>query len=620
MKRNSKYDHFFISFFIIIAIYGHSLNAAAQNKPNIILFIADDLNATDLGCYGNKEVKTPNIDRLAAEGLLFSRAYAASPMCSPSRSALYTGLYPFKNGTQMNHFTAKANTKSLPHFLNELGYRVVLAGKTHVGPEECFPFEHIGKEFGQYEPIENRLDRKKETVNMIKNHFIDHPDQPLCLIVAPWVPHVPWFPYKDFSPDQLTVPHYLVDTRETRQALASYYQSISEADRMFGEILQSLKQVGKENETVTIFIADQGAQFPSAKWTVYNQGIRVPWIIRWPGKIAQNSMSDALVSLVDIVPTMIDIAGGKNTLGFDGTSVKDVLLGKKKSHHDYIFAETSIEPHYWYNYTPARSVITKEGWHYIKNYHPGVRFITHIDKVERNEFYFDSWVQKATVDKKAAFLLQRYSYRPPEELYNLNTDIDEFENLVSATPKRSSLIAMRRLLQRELSRQGETDAMITQGTLPVFGDRFYTLKQNSSASALSFNKTQWNPQLLYITAYLEGLEDGGILCDYFNQFRLFAHKNKIGIITSDGATYISPNLKDQQGELVLSLSELGKLSISFNNQIVLKAALEKDLTKIKNGYVTNGIVQGQELEGNLQSFKGKIYDLKFSMNELLRNP
>ena len=92
MKRNSKYDHFFISFFIIIAIYGHSLNAAAQNKPNIILFIADDLNATDLGCYGNKEVKTPNIVRLAAEGLLFSRAYAASPMCSPSRSAclLYT--------------------------------------------------------------------------------------------------------------------------------------------------------------------------------------------------------------------------------------------------------------------------------------------------------------------------------------------------------------------------------------------------------------------------------------------------------------------------------------------------------------------------------------------------
>ena len=592
----------------------------AQKKPNMIIFLADDLNQQDIGAYGNREVKTPHMDQLAKEGMRFTNAYAASSMCTPSRSAMFTGLYPFRNGAQMNHFTVHAGIKSLPHYLQQQGYRVVISGKIHMAPLDNFPFEHIGKEFGQYSPVENRLDRKKETVQAIEQHFNQHPEQPICLVVAPWVPHVPWFPNRDFNPSQLILPDYLADTKETRQALAAYYQSIGEADKMLGEVMQALDQSGQTQNTMFMFLADQGAQFPGAKWTVYDQGIRVPLLVRWPGQAGKGTTSNALISLVDLTPTLIDIAGGREIKELDGRSFKNVLTGKTTKHNPYIFAETSMEPHYWYNYTPARSVITADGYHYIRNYHPGLRFITHIDQVERNEFYFDSWVEKAMTDAKAKFLVDRYSYRPPEELFNLNTDRLSFKNLATHAAFGNKLKELSVVLDKELKRQGETETMIREGTLPRFFDKSYTVAQKGSAMDLSFNRKRWNPDLLHITGYLEDIDKGGIVCSYFNNFRLFAYNSHIGIQLPDGSIKESASLKDIEGHLWLQLSDDGKLSVQFNNRLVLTASLGKDLTKIGGGFVTCGILQGQELSGRLQSYQGRISDLRFSMNELAGTP
>jgi len=406
-----------------------SFSSYSQIKPNLVIFITDDQNQQDVGAYGNTDVITPNMDKLAREGMRFEKAYAASSMCAPSRSVMFTGLYPYRNGSQMNHFTTRPGIGTLPEFLKEAGYRVVIAGKTDVFPLSAFSFEHIGKEFGKYDPVENRTDRKQESVRLIESHFKENPEQPLCIIVAPWLPHVPWVKNRDYDPDKLKLPEYLADTKETRAALGSYYQSISTADSLLGEIMKTVDKAGKKNNTALFFFSDQGAQFPGAKWTVYDQGLRVPFIVRWPGQIEKGSTSNALVSLVDLTPTLIDMAGLKPREGLDGKSFKDVLTGAKKTHHEHVFAETSVEPHYWYNYVPARSVIRSDGLHYIKNYHPGRRFVTHIDKVERNMFYFDSWVQSAAVNEKTKFLLDRYSYRPPEELYDLKSDRNEFKNL-----------------------------------------------------------------------------------------------------------------------------------------------------------------------------------------------
>lgn len=609
-----------ITIVLIILLHSIAISLYAQQKPNIVIFLADDLNQQDIGAYGNRDVKTPYMDQLATEGMRFTNAYAASSMCTPSRSAMFTGLYPFKNGAQMNHFTVRAGIKSLPHYLRQQGYRVVISGKIHMAPLNNFPFEHIGREFGQYSPIENRLDRKKETVQMIESHFAQNPQQPICLVVAPWVPHVPWFPNRDFDPSQLKLPPYLANTRETRQALAAYYQSIGEADKMLGEVMQALNRTGEAGNTVFIFVADQGAQFPGAKWTVYDQGIRVPLLVRWPGKTSKGAISNALVSLVDLTPTLIDIAGGSEIKELDGHSFKNVLLGKAATHHPYIFAETSMEPHFWYNYTPSRTVITADGFQYIKNYHPGLRFITHIDQVERNEFYFDSWVQKAATDPTTKFLLNRYSYRPPEELFNLNNDRVSFKNLATNTAYQNKLKELSALLKKELQRQGETETMIEEGTLPQFFDKSYTVQQNASAMDLSFNRERWSPEQLHITGYLENIDKGGIICSYFNNFRLFAYQGKIGLQLPDGTIKESIALDETKGHLWLQLSAKGNLTIQFNNHTVVSAILDKDLTKIGNGFVTCGILQGEEVQGRLQTYQGRISDLRFSMNKLAGTP
>lgn len=592
----------------------------AQNKPNMVIFITDDLNQQDIGCYGNSDIKTPNMDRLAAEGMRFNRAYAAAPMCAPSRSAMFTGLYPFRNGSQMNHFTVRPNTRNLPQFLQQQGYRVVISGKTDVFPLHNFPFERIGEEFGRYLPVENRLDPKKETVHMIGDHFKDRPEQPICLIVALWVPHVPWFPNRDFDPEKLKLPNYLADTRATRKALAAYYQSIQEADKMLGEVLQAIDKAGQKNSTVVMCLSDQGAQFPSAKWSVYDQGLRVPLLVRWPGKVAAGSVSDALVSLVDLTPTLIDLGGGKEIDELDGKSFKNVLLNNKKGHHKYIFAETSMEPHFWYNYTPSRTIITDDGFHYIKNYHPGARFITHIDKVEQNEFYFNSWIADAETNPKTKFLLDRYSYRLPEELFDLNTDRDEFKNLVANPAYHHKVHELEELLDKELKRQGETDEMIMEGTLPEFFDRSYTIRQNVGASDLSFNKKRWNPDTLIITAYLDDIDKGGVVCEYFSNFSLYAYQNKIGLVLADGTEIESKQIPVNRGQLLFCLSGKGALEVRFNHQTILTKALNGGLIKIKGGYVTCGKIQGEELEGKLQTYKGKITDLRFTMNELSAQP
>jgi len=613
-----KNFRYFFTFSLCICIL--LTTALAQNKPNIVIFIADDLNQQDIGCYGNTDVKTPNMDLLAAEGMKFNRAYAASPICTPSRSVMFTGLYPFHNGVQMNHFTVRPNTKNLPQFLQKLGYRVVISGKTDIFPLHNFPFERIGEEFGKYQPIENRMDRKKESIHMIEDHFKDRPQQPICLIVAPWIPHVPWFKNRDFDPEKLKMPNYLADTKATRKALAAYYQSIGEADKMLGEVMQAIDKSGQKNNTVVMFISDQGAQFPSAKWTVYDQGLRVPLLVRWPGKVSAGSTSDALVSLVDLTPTLVDLGEGKAIDGLDGISFKNVFLNKKKTHRKYLFAETSVEPHFWYNYTPSRTVITEEGFHYIKNYHPGARFITHIDQVEQNEYYFDTWVSDAKTNERTKFLLDRYSYHPPEELFDLNTDRDEFKNLANNPAYKNKKLELEQLLDKELATQGETNEMILEGTLPIFFDQSYTIKQGGSAADLSFNKKRWNPDTLIITAYVDGIDKGGVVCDYFNNFKLYACQHKIGIVLSDSSITESKELPDSRGELSVKLTAAGKLEIQFNQHTILQKELGKDFTKIKDGYVTCGKIQGEAPEGKLQTYQGKITDLRFTINELSGKP
>lgn len=429
-----------ISFALIAAfifLNAGPISSHAQNsKPNIIIFVADDHTATDCGAYGSREVRTPNIDRLAREGLLFRNAFAGSPTCMPSRAVMFTGLMPFRNGAHANNLAGQSQcreeVRSLPHYLKELGYRVGQAGKTHFGPKSVFPFERVenseipepGYETNRALRIDLNVGAVEEWLGKISK------DEPFCLVVCDHSPHVIWPEKATYDPAAITIPPNHIDTPELRKSRARYYTDITKMDANLGNVLASLEKFGFATNTVFIYTADQGAQWPFAKWGLYDQGIRVPFIVRWPGKVQPASQTDAMISLADVLPTFMEIAGGKALSDLDGKSFLPLLEGKTKKHRDVIFA-THSQDGFNMNISPMRAARTAR-YKYILNLAPENEYVTHMDKAKDHDGgreYWDSWVEKAKSDPRAAEVLKRYHWRPREELYDVLLDPYEVYNL-----------------------------------------------------------------------------------------------------------------------------------------------------------------------------------------------
>ena len=433
---------------------------AASRKPNIVLYLSDDHGLEFSGCYGNKAIQTPNIDALAEQGIRLDRAFAASPTCAPSRSVIYTGLYPARNGAMGNHTTCKPGTRSLPSYLKALGYRVVLANKVHIGPRTVFDFEFL-KAAMPRNPKHPRRYRAEglnvETVGrFLAAHAKEHPDQPLCLILAENSPHVIWEPNKTYDPAKLPVPPYMVDTAKTRAGLANYYQDITTMDKRIGAVTASLKKHGYEDNTLFIYTSDQGPEWPHCKWTVYDTGLRVPFVARWPGKIKPGAVSDAMISFVDVTPTFIDVAGGKGPEGLDGRSFKDVLLGKAKVFRERIYACHTGDGSM--NVFPQRCVRTKR-YKYVLNLRPENTWTTHFTKLKgipnSHADIWDTWVEKSKTDPKAAKLVDIIQHHKAEELYDTEADPYELANLAGREELKGVLEKMRGDLKKWMRSQGD---------------------------------------------------------------------------------------------------------------------------------------------------------------------
>jgi len=309
--------------------------ASADDRPHIVMYLSDDHGIDFVGCYGNEAIQTPNIDRLAEQGCRLTQMYAASPTCAPSRSVLYTGLYPARNGAMGNHTQTRADVRSLPHYLKPLGYRVVLANKSHVKPAKAFPFEYLPATLPKNPRQPRRYRREGLDVERVDQflceHKQEHPDQPLCLILADNAPHVTWEKNRTYAPEAIPLPPYIVDTPVTRQAMANYWQDITTMDARLGRVMESLEQQGYADNTLLIYTTDQGAEWPKSKWTVYDTGIHVPFIARWPRQLDAGSTNDALLSFVDFAPTLVDIAGGEPPDDIDGQSFLPILTGEQSS-------------------------------------------------------------------------------------------------------------------------------------------------------------------------------------------------------------------------------------------------------------------------------------------------
>ena len=427
------------------------------SKPNIVLFIADDLGWNHIGPYGNRVVKTPHVDRLSNESMRFTHAFAASPTCGPSRSSLLTGLLPFRHGAHGNHSAVKPDTRSMVQYFLPLGYKAAIAGKLHVGPQEVFSFERISKtnipEHGFEQKPGLNYDLNMDPVDAWLSRQKSH--EPFLLIVADHSPHVVWPVKTSYRTDDVDIPSNHVDTENTRRSRARYYEDITKMDRNLGRVLQSLEQHHLAENTVVVFTADQGPQWPFAKWSLYDDGIRVPLLIRWPRNVQPHSHSDAMISQVDLLPTLVEIAGGHAPENIDGTSFLKILTGEKDSHREVVFASHTGDG--MMNRSPSRMLRTKQ-FKYLLNLAPENIYHTHIDKAKDHDGgreYWDTWVEKAKSDDHAAAVLQRYHFHPEEELYDLETDPHEMRNLARDSKYADMLDRFRRELADWRREQGD---------------------------------------------------------------------------------------------------------------------------------------------------------------------
>ncbi|HEX6961195.1 MAG TPA: sulfatase [Lacipirellula sp.] len=413
---------------------------AAEGRPNIVVFISDDHGHLDSQVAGNQDVRTPNMLRLADAGVTFTHAFAASPSCAPSRAAVLTGLMPNRNGSMLNHQPPRNDVKKLPEYLHELGYEVVAFGKVaHYKQAKQYGFDHVAHDtFHDHACIPAALKYLAQRKS----------SKPLCLMVGTNWPHVPW-PKAEASDEQLAgmeLPPTHVDTPATRRWRARYYAAVEKMDADLGQVYDAAYEKLGEN-TLFIHFSDHGAQWPFGKWNCYDAGVRVPFFAMWPGKIAAKSQSGAMISLIDLLPTLIEAAGGEPPAGIDGRSRLSNFRDVNAAGAEIIFTTHSGDGRM--NETPMRSVRT-DRWKYIRNLTPDVEYHTHIDRgaaVDGNS-YWHSWTEQSKTDDAAAAIVDRYLHRPAEELYDLENDPLEQHNLAAASgPSSDRAAALTRLRQ-----------------------------------------------------------------------------------------------------------------------------------------------------------------------------
>ncbi|MBA7478611.1 Ulvan-active sulfatase [subsurface metagenome] len=431
---------------------------AGSKHPNVMLLIGDDMTWDDCEPYGSKQVRTPNMARLAAEGMCFDAMFTATAMCAPTRQQLYTGMYPVRNGAYPNHSRVYNGVKSLPHYLKALGYRVGLIGKKHFGPPESFPFETIGQ--GGKGGASNTT-AIAEFVNRDGN-------QPYCLIVASDEPHTPWSrgDPASYDTDQLTVPPYLVDCPQTREDLTKYYAEITYLDGQLGDCMKIVDESGQKNNTIVIFTSEQGSPFPfGGKWSCYETGLKTAFIVRWPDRVRAGSRNNAMTQYVDVVPTLIEAAGAHpekietgrpdahGKTGFDGRSFLKVLLGKADKHRNYVYgAHTTRGIINGSGCYPIRSV-RSERYKYIWN--PNYQTVFYNIVSTRPTDLLQRWKDIGKNNPAVAARARFYQHRPEEELYDLKYDPYELKNLADDTAYAKIKGQLKKELERWMAQQGD---------------------------------------------------------------------------------------------------------------------------------------------------------------------
>lgn len=387
----------------------HELSTTKMS-PNIIFYLADDQDVYDYGCYGNEKVKTPAVDRIAKEGILFENAFTAQAICAPSRSQLFTGKYPIKNGCFANHTKVKPDIVSITKHLRKLGYEVVLAGKSHVNPEEVFDWD---KEWHAVERPEGP--REYIPIDSIESYF-KKTKKPFCMLITSYYPHSEYFNVEGATAKDIKLYPFNESKKNNASFIkdkAGYYRSIEEDNSQLDQVLR-LTDTYLGDNTLFIYSADHGV---SGKFTVKDIGLKVPFVVRWPKVIKAGTKSKQLIHYTDVLPTFMEVAGGKATPDMDGKSFLPILKGKDVAINKYVYGVRTNQNILNSEVFPSR-MIRDSRYKYIRNFNS-------IEVVAKN------LTNKPNVD----FFIRRgaiaFKNEPFEELYDLQNDPFEQHNLIN---------------------------------------------------------------------------------------------------------------------------------------------------------------------------------------------
>ncbi len=425
-----------LSILVIAALFLLPTNIHAQAKAkNVVLIVADDLGML-LGCYGNANIKTPNLDALAKRGVRFTRAYSTVASCSPSRASIYTGLFTHQNGQYgLQHATHKQEcypwVQGLPNLLRAVGYYTGLIGKFHTGPDSSFQWDRLMTKTKGRDP--------HAFAQNAKQFIKDSDKKPFFLVVGYQDPHRAAKGFGNdafagdpkevkYDPATIKLPYFLPDSPASRQDWAEYLQSISRLDRGVGLIIDTLREAGQLDDTLIIFISDNGPPFPGAKTTLYASGIHLPLIMAGPG-LPTGRTNNALVSYIDLTPTILETAGAKvpsyKQTKLIGKSLMPIAKGDDDKGRDAVFA--SHQFHEITMYYPMRTIVTQK-----------YKLIANLDHEKAFPFASDLWgspswqyIRASKSKMMGERSVAAYLHRPKEELYDLSTDPNELKNLAA---------------------------------------------------------------------------------------------------------------------------------------------------------------------------------------------
>lgn len=460
---------------------------AQETKPrNVVVVVADDMGL-QAGCYGDTVAKTPNLDRLAAGGTLFTRAHCTTASCSASRSVILTGLYNHATGHYghshgYNHFSTYESVPTLPVLLAEAGYRTCSIGKYHVAPDYVYKFEAY-----RNEGIQGSRNSARMAANA-KAWIAENDDRPFFLYWCPTDPHrgggpdgfanfndkpdiYPGIERVAFDPTTIPVPPWLPDTPTVRDELAEYYQAISRLDQGFGDLLDALEETGHAGDTLVLFLADNGPPFPGAKTTSYEPGTNLPLVVRDPFAAKKGIKSDALVCWADLTPTILDwcgvtpkprppIRGQENDGSIDSQGPKRPVIFHGKSFLPAVRTEHA---------DGFDKTFGSHTFHEITMYYPMRVYIDGDYKLIFNVAHqlpypfasdlYDSptWQDVLKTDRPyyGKRRTEDYVQRPRFELFDLGSDPDELTNLADDPKHRDRLERMQAEMKEWQKRTGD---------------------------------------------------------------------------------------------------------------------------------------------------------------------